>query len=364
MRTIIEASQSKHVVQNRDKILDLLKKAHVSATSAIHVATSGVSGRPTQLNQDEQEEESNLNLALCPVKSSFSTTGEFETAVGMFFSLPKIKEIEEKIHVLEKKWLRESILVSTQAKKTGKIVYGYVYALSNPLFPEMLKIGATFRTPEIRARELSGTGTPEPFVVVAELKCRDPFGIEREVHHHFSGVRTYGRRKEFFSLAVNTVRGHFQSLKEKAMSNPSITRAEQIEKRLKRMKKWQHSVAPKHQAEEKDPSTPQASAPEFTPSYSMEGSSESRMEDPITIRALPVVQGENHVEALGFEDIVLKLMSSVNDMDTSALREKLNLLLDTRKQMLDLDYKEFELSELKKKEASGNSKKRALEQNI
>ena len=45
VKTIIEASQSKPVVENRDKILDLLKEAHASATSATHVATPGVSGK-------------------------------------------------------------------------------------------------------------------------------------------------------------------------------------------------------------------------------------------------------------------------------------------------------------------------------
>jgi hypothetical protein len=317
-----------------------------------------------EMQLGESNNSSSTELSLCPRKSEFTSIGQFENAMGLFFGSPKIKQIEENIQVLENKWLRESILVLTQAKKSGKTVYGYVYALSNPLFPDMLKIGATFRTPEIRARELSGTGTPEPFVVVAELKCRDPFGIEREVHQHFSDVRTYGRKKEFFSLSVDTVSAYFQTLKENAMRDPSISRAEHINKRLKRMKKWQRGAqnptsqdsgsAKEQKAQENTPSTPQASAPDFTPSYS---SGES------TARAVPVVQGE-YVSAINFEEIILKLMSSVNDVDFSLLKEKITFLLDTkqrvieqRKSILDLEFKEFQLSVLKK-----NSKKRALDQ--
>jgi hypothetical protein len=59
----IDNSESKVVEENRDKILDLLKEAHTSATSATHVATPGVSGKkraaPTgavQLDDDEEED--------------------------------------------------------------------------------------------------------------------------------------------------------------------------------------------------------------------------------------------------------------------------------------------------------------------
>ncbi len=144
------------------------------------------------------------------------------------------------------------------------------------------------------------------------------------------------------------------------MPNQVQTTSAMQSARLKRMKKWKHGKtsqdsgsAKEQQAQENTPSTLQASAPDFTPSYS---SGES------TARAVPVVQGE-YVSAINFEEIILKLMSSVNDVDFSLLKEKITFLMDTkkrvieqRKSILDLEFKEFQLSMLKK-----ISKKRALD---
>ena len=151
------------------------------------------------------------------------------------------------------------------------------------------------------------------------------------------------------------------------MSKPSSTRAEHINKRLKRMKKWRRDSTTSQEesgsAKEQQPQeTPQASAPDFTPSYSRESTPETQNEDPISARAVPEV----HEEYVSFEEMIHKLMLSVsnNDVEFSSLKEKITFLLDTkqrlmeqRKSSLDLDLKEFQLSELKK-----NSKKRAMDQ--
>lgn len=42
---------------------------------------------------------------------------------------------------------------------------GYVYVLSNPCMPGIVKIGKTTRSVEDRANELYQTGVPEPFKV-------------------------------------------------------------------------------------------------------------------------------------------------------------------------------------------------------
>lgn len=59
IRKIIDTSQSKLVVKNKEKILDLLKEAHASASSATHVATPGASGKKRsaapQMDQEEEE---------------------------------------------------------------------------------------------------------------------------------------------------------------------------------------------------------------------------------------------------------------------------------------------------------------------
>ena len=101
---------------------------------------------------------------------------------------------------------------------------GYVYAAQNPLFHGLIKIGATMRTPQIRVKELSGTGVPEPFELVAYLPSTNPFMLERELHAHFATLRKYGRKKEFFSLTVDEVVAHFERMAPRAMNLPEAVR--------------------------------------------------------------------------------------------------------------------------------------------
>ncbi len=125
------------------------------------------------------------------MRSTYGTTTEYENAVEVFFNIPEVSVIQKKIEVLEAEWHQKDLIKIGNARKFEIPSFGYVYALSNPFFSGMLKIGFTFNTPKIRARQLSSTGVPEPFTVVAEIKCRDPFGIEREVHRHFDANRPY-----------------------------------------------------------------------------------------------------------------------------------------------------------------------------
>jgi hypothetical protein len=96
-----------------------------------------------------------------------------------------------------------SVVVSGQA--------GYVYAAWNPMFPDLIKIGATMRSsPYIRVRELSScAGVPEPFQLVASIPTSDPFALERTIHAFYASSRRYGRKKEFFMLSREDVVYHF-----------------------------------------------------------------------------------------------------------------------------------------------------------
>ena len=79
---------------------------------------------------------------------------------------------------------------------------GYVYAAWNPLFPDLIKIGATMRqSPYTRVKELSTSGVPEPFQLVAYVSSKDPFALEKRIHAHYDHVRKFGRKKEFFMIA-------------------------------------------------------------------------------------------------------------------------------------------------------------------
>lgn len=227
----------------------MLKEAHESAWSSIHIATHGASGQKTHSpkkydseDSDELQPEATMSLALVhswPKLSQFyGCKEEYEKAVETYFSLPAFVRVREKMEKLENEWQHEALLIAEEAASTHKLITGYVYALWNPLFPDLLKIGATFRTPELRSRELSRTGLPESFHVVSELHCTNPFKTEREVHLHYAHVRKYGKKKEFFTLTPTEIMDHFKTLKARAMEAPSESDQAAIHKRTKRMRMY------------------------------------------------------------------------------------------------------------------------------
>ena len=79
---------------------------------------------------------------------------------------------------------------------------GYVYILTNPALPGLLKIGKTTRTPALRAEELSKpTGVPRPFEVAYALYVLDCHRVEKRTHQQLAQVRVRGR--EFFELPLD-----------------------------------------------------------------------------------------------------------------------------------------------------------------
>lgn len=89
--------------------------------------------------------------------------------------------------------------------------HGYVYILSNPSMPGLLKIGMTRFDPTRRVQELSSaTGVPTPFQLVYYREFHDCVAAELEIHSIFAtkGLR-YNDQREFFSVdtveAINTL---------------------------------------------------------------------------------------------------------------------------------------------------------------
>lgn len=82
---------------------------------------------------------------------------------------------------------------------------GYVYTLSNPSMPGLVKIGCTDRFPNERVSELSGsTGVPTPFVLEYVAFAEDHEALERYLHSVFHESRVNGLR-EFFQVPVQHV---------------------------------------------------------------------------------------------------------------------------------------------------------------
>ncbi|WP_331283428.1 GIY-YIG nuclease family protein [Pantoea sp. LMR881] len=81
---------------------------------------------------------------------------------------------------------------------------GWVYILSNPYMPGLLKVGMTTISPEVRAKELSsGTGVPAKFNVEASYFSDDPRGDEARIHTDLAKYRVNNGR-EFFQCSVAT----------------------------------------------------------------------------------------------------------------------------------------------------------------
>lgn len=77
---------------------------------------------------------------------------------------------------------------------------GWVYAVSNPSMPGILKIGRTARDPEARLREMnSRTETPTPFRIEAVIRTANAAWTERAVHERLESMRVNARR-EFFRI--------------------------------------------------------------------------------------------------------------------------------------------------------------------
>jgi len=78
----------------------------------------------------------------------------------------------------------------------------WVYVLSNPTTPNLLKIGYTKTTPDERAKQISAaTGVALPYKVEFAFKCFNGEQLEGEVHRFLSEFRVNNQR-EFFEVSL------------------------------------------------------------------------------------------------------------------------------------------------------------------
>jgi hypothetical protein len=84
----------------------------------------------------------------------------------------------------------------------GKMSGGWIYILINPsLQKNLLNIGKTSTSPEIRASQLSSSGSPAAFHVAYDIKVKDIHLAERLIHDQLSHYR-YTSNREFFQLPL------------------------------------------------------------------------------------------------------------------------------------------------------------------
>lgn len=82
---------------------------------------------------------------------------------------------------------------------------GFVYVLSNPAMPGIVKIGMTQRDPDVRLREINSATGVLPFSIEAVIASRNAKWTEREVHSRLTGKRVRENR-EFFRVPVEDAR--------------------------------------------------------------------------------------------------------------------------------------------------------------
>lgn len=76
---------------------------------------------------------------------------------------------------------------------------GYVYVISNPAMPNIVKIGFSTKDPILRAQEL-GTGSPFSYQVEYDILIENPQSVEKEAHQTLAFANT---GKEWFSCSVD-----------------------------------------------------------------------------------------------------------------------------------------------------------------
>ena len=88
----------------------------------------------------------------------------------------------------------------------------WVYILSNPTLPAMLKIGYTKNTPEVRAQQISNaTGVALPYKVEWAFHCYNGEQLEGEVHKYLESYRVNNHR-EFFQIPLDEAKKAVETL--------------------------------------------------------------------------------------------------------------------------------------------------------
>jgi hypothetical protein len=79
----------------------------------------------------------------------------------------------------------------------------WIYVLTNPTMPNLIKIGYTDKTPDKRAFQLSrSTGVPLKFNVAYAFKCFNAHALEIELHRYLKDYRINNDR-EFFQMKID-----------------------------------------------------------------------------------------------------------------------------------------------------------------
>lgn len=88
-------------------------------------------------------------------------------------------------------------------------IKGWVYVISNPAMPGIIKVGYSTKDPALRARELNNTGSPHPYSVQYDTLVWDPYKLEQRVHKM---LHSKLEGKEWFKCTIEEAIAAIQSL--------------------------------------------------------------------------------------------------------------------------------------------------------
>lgn len=103
---------------------------------------------------------------------------------------------------------------------------GYVYVLSNPAMPSLVKIGRSIESGRKRANDIYQTGVPVPFVVEFEILSDDCVALESAAHDALESKRV-SKEREFFKVdvdeAIDAVVSEFCAMRDLAVVMPDFS---------------------------------------------------------------------------------------------------------------------------------------------
>lgn len=109
---------------------------------------------------------------------------------------------------------------------------GYVYFLSNPSIPELIKIGFTHRELEKRIAELRATGVPTPFALIAAFLVNSPDVVERKIHEELKTFRVESDR-EFFRIPAADALKQSSNILFSALVSEANQNTEELDRTIK-----------------------------------------------------------------------------------------------------------------------------------
>ena len=117
----------------------------------------------------------------------------------------------EKMELFVRHKRRIELILRVRKKEKEKTEnVGYVYVLSNKSLPSnTYKIGSTYKLPEERAEQLSGTGHLTPFKVVGKIKIQSAEYYEKSIHKLLNKYRI---GKEYFELELDKIKDCLQQV--------------------------------------------------------------------------------------------------------------------------------------------------------